>query len=263
MTTQNPEVLLTLDEAIEEVLGLLTGQDLVYVPGLDRYRAITRQLNRALRSTALEQEWAWYHTIESLGPAQEGETEMVMRASVRPRITGDDAVRLVASDGRPAVWAYYLPRDSIHKYVDRAGLWVTSVRNTLVFSRPFSASEDGLDVQAPVMREPTMFRLPDLPEDPNAPLPAVPAEIRNQPVDFAYPDLVTLRAAMYYAMTDPVMQPRVQTLEAQYKDLMYQVMERDTRMTDSPYLNDFSVPIISGLYPTGFAHRHPHSDERR
>jgi len=36
------EVRLTLDEAVAEVLGLLTGLDLTYEPELDRYRAITR-----------------------------------------------------------------------------------------------------------------------------------------------------------------------------------------------------------------------------
>lgn len=53
---QNAEVQMTLDEAVAEVLGQLTGLDLEYDPRLDRYRAITRQLNRATRANALEHE---------------------------------------------------------------------------------------------------------------------------------------------------------------------------------------------------------------
>lgn len=94
----------------------------------------------------------------------------------------------------------------------------------------------------------------------------MPEEVRNQEIDFPYPDVVILRAAMYYAMTDPVMQPRVQTLEAQYKDLMYQIIERDDRNTDSPFENEFIVPVQGGLaYPGfgGMGHMHPHADGGR
>jgi hypothetical protein len=44
---------------------------------------------------------------------------------------------------------------------------------------------------------------------------------------------------------------------------MYQVIERDDRNTDSPYLNEFFVPVQSGLETHHFYHHHPHSDERR
>jgi hypothetical protein len=55
----------------------------------------------------------------------------------------------------------------------------------------------------------------------------------------------------------------VQTIEAQYKDLMYQVIERDDRMTDSPFLNEFDLGISNGIVPVRLSHRHPHADERR
>ena len=98
-----------------------------------------------------------------------------------------------------------------------------------------------------------MFRLPESGS-------TVPAEVLNQPLDFCYPDVVILRAAFFYAQTDPVMQPRVQTLEAQYKDLMYQAIEREDRNTDSPYLNEFVLPVTNGLYGgEQYAHLHPHS----
>lgn len=261
----NPEVSLTLDEAVEEVLALLTGMDLSYDPRLDRYQVITRQLNRALRSNALEHEWSYYSDTRSIGTATFGEREYLIPTNLRPRIIGDDAVRLCDSDGNPRAWAYFLPRDALHKYPARGGLWASVTRSSVIFSRAINQLEEGLDIQIPVMREPTMFRLPEQPEDPNDPLVDVPDEIRNQPVDFPYPDIIILRAAFYYAQTDPVMQPRVQTLEAQYKDLMYQAIERDDRNTDSPFLNDFFVPVQNGLDTPGnpAVHAHPHSDERR
>jgi hypothetical protein len=55
----------------------------------------------------------------------------------------------------------------------------------------------------------------------------------------------------------------VQTLEAQYKDLMYQLIERDDRATDSPFQNEFTVPVQNSLEGGSVAHRHPHADERR
>jgi hypothetical protein len=264
MSEINPELTFTLDDAVAEVLGGLTGLDLTYVPEYDRYRSVTRCLNRALRATALEHEWSFYNDTWSLGPVVEGVTAVDLPNTLRPRVTSDDAVRLVDEDGVIRVWAYFLPRDALHKYGDRGqGLWVAHRRLSLMFSRPFYASEVGFDIQVPVMREPTMFRLPALPEDPNDPVETVPAEIRDQPVDFSYPDLIITRAAYFYAQTDPVMQPRVQTLEAQYKDLMYQVIERDDRNTDSPYLNEFTVPIQNGLGGTSYHSGHPHADERR
>lgn len=255
---------MTLDDAVAEVLGILTGLDLSYDPRMDRYASITRALNRALRAVAVEKEWSWFSSVVSVGSAVEGEQEVWLTSTQRPRIINDDCVRLVNDEGGVNMWAYFLPRDAIHKYGGRTGLWVSSTRNTLLFSRPFNNLEAGLDIQVPVMREPLMFRLPEQPEDPNEPLVTVPTEIREQLVDFQYPDLVILRAAFYVAQTDPVMQPRVQTIEAQYKDMMYQILERDDRITDSPYLNDFFVPIQNDLHGEDmFVHRHPHADERR
>lgn len=263
MTAINPELNFTLDDAVMEVLGFLTGLDLNYRPELDRYRAVTRCLNRALRSTALEHEWSYYSSTTSVGPVVQGDTRVTMPNTIRPRVTGDDSVRLVDEDGRVQRWAYFLPRDALHKYGDRGyGLWCAVNKLELWFSRPFYDFEAGWDIQVPTMREPVMFVLPDAPEDPDDPVTPVDPAIRDQPVDFAYPDLVTLRAAYYYAQTDPVMQPRVQTLEAQYKDLMYQIIERDDRSTDSPFVNEFILPVHNSIDSLSYHHSHPHADER-
>lgn len=260
----DPELVFTLDDAVMEVLGNLTGQNLDYDPRFDRYIAITRQLNRALRSNALEHEWGYYSTTLDAGLVTDGMKSIRLPVGYRPRAVGDDAVRLVNDNGDVAEWAYVLPRDALSKYIGRPqGLWCSFTRNDVFFSRPLYGYEVGLHVQVPVMREPTMFRLPMQPEDPEEQLVEVPAVVRDQPVDFSYPDVITVRAAFYYAQTDPIMQPRVQTLEAQYKDLMYQVIERDDRNTDSPYQNDFFVPVQASLVDRGFYHQHPHSDERR
>jgi hypothetical protein len=69
-----------------------------------------------------------------------------------------------------------------------------------------------------------------------------------QEVDFEFPDVVIARAAWLYAQTDPMMQPRVQTLQDQYKDLMYQLIERDTAFTDTPYQNEIIVPVQGDIY---------------
>lgn len=246
----NSEVLMTLDDAVAEVLGMLTGLDLTYEPELDRYRSITRQLNRALRANALENEWTYYASTAAVGTASEGESQVLLPSSMRPRIINDDAVRLLDGD-RVVTWAYFLPLDALHKYRDQPGLWGTlqsglwcSIeRQTLLFSRPFLAGENGLEIHVPVMREPRMVRLPDAGV-------TVPDAIRNQPLDFEFPDVVIARAAFYYAQTDPVMQPRVPTLEDGYKTLMYQLVERDTRHTDSPYVNPTVVPVQAGLVPS-------------
>lgn len=260
----NPELETDLDTAVKEVLGLLTGLDLTYVPEYDRYYAITRQINRAMRSCALEKEWSWFADTQSVGTAVAGNTVVNLPSSLRPRIVNDDAVRLVDDDGNVQVWAYFLPRDAGHKYQSRTGLWVTSTRQSLLFSRGFYNSEDGLDIQVPIMREPVMFRLPEQPEDPETPLVEVPLETRQSLIDFPYPDLIILRAAHYVAQSDPLYQPRVQTIEAQYKDLMYQIMERDDRHTDSPYQNEWNLPMEGSLRgPSYVNHRHPHADERR
>lgn len=259
---QNSNTVMTLDEAVAEVLALLTGQDMSYDPRYDRYQVIARTINRALRSTALEKEWSYYSDVRAIGTAVAGDNSIVLPTSVRPRMVNDDAVRLVNKYGQAVEWAYFLPRDAIHKYPGRVGLWCSVTRNTLTFSRPFKTHENGYEIQVPVMREPEQFAIPVPPEDPNAALVPVPAAVRAQEIDFPYPDLVVLRAAFLYAQTDPIMQPRVQTLEAQYKDLMYQIIERDDRMTDSPFLNDFTLGIQSGIHHDGPVHWHPHADDR-
>ena len=249
----NVEVQTTLDDAVAEVLGQLTGLDLTYVPELDRYRAITRQLNRALRGNALEQEWSFYASTLNIGQAVEGERALLLPSNQRPRIINDDAVRLHDEHGHAVMWAYFLPRDALHKYWDREGLWCSVTRRALEFSRPFFEGENGLEVHVPVMREPRMFRLPETGK-------TVSNTVRKQLIDFPYPDVIIARAAYYYASSDPVMQPRAQTLEEVYKDLMYQLIERDTSNTDTPYQNSFILPLENGLVPSGGRHWHPHAE---
>jgi hypothetical protein len=257
---------MTLEEAVEEVLGALTGMDLQYLPEMDRFQALTRALNKATRLNALEKEWSYYSGEHNVGTTVAGDRVFTMSSTVRPRMIGDDSARLVSvdEDGHEHTvrWAYYLPRDALSKYEYRTGLWCSVVRNTLTFSRPLWESEGDLDVLIVGMREPLMFRLPK-PLVPTDPPPTVPQEILDQEIDFSYPDVITMRAAYLYAQTDPVMQPRVQTLEAQYKDLMYQCIERDDRNTDSPYLNEFFVPVQAGIHSSPSFHGHPHADERR
>lgn len=249
----NVEVQMTLDEAVAEVLGTLTGLDLTYEAENDRYRAITRQLNRALRGNALENEWSFYASTTSIGPVGSCSDQVMLPASLRPRIINDDAVRFNDEQGVTVLWAYFLPRDALHKYQSRSGLWCSVERQTLKFSRPFSEAESTLEVIVPVMREPKMFRLPETGT-------TVPRAIRKQLVDFSYPDLIVARAAWGYAQTDPVMQPRVQTLEQEYKNIMYQLVERDTQSTDSPYINETIVPVQSGLRDYDHLHLHPHAN---
>lgn len=262
----NPEIAMTLDEAVEEVLGQLTGTELNYRPELERYRAVVRALNKATRLNALEKEWSFYSGEHTVGTTTAGDRVLYMASSIRPRMVGDDAARLVETDTEhehTVRWAYYLPRDALHKYEFRDGLWCSVVRNQLYFSRPLTEAEGEREVRIVGMREPVMFRLPEQPTDPDTPLTPVPAETLEQEIDYAYPDVITMRAAFLLAQSDPVMQPRVQTLEAQYKDLMYQAIERDDRNTDSPYLNEWFVPIQSGIVGTAMHHHHPHADERR
>lgn len=260
----NPDVSMTLDEAVNEVLGFMTGMDLTYASNYDRYRVVVRSLNRALRANALEREWSYYSDVEEIGTARHGVQTVSLRASVRPRIIGDDSIRLVDREGTPRVWAYILPRDAIEKYPMRRGLWASVTRQSLHFSRPFTRAEDGLRIQVPVMREPRMFKLPPHPENDVDPLPEVPIEVREQLVDFDYPDLIVMKAAYYFALSDPVMQPRAQTLDEQYKQLFYALNERDDRHTDSPFMNEFFVPIQSGIHSISYQdYHHPHADERR
>lgn len=255
----NLEVQLNLDDAVAEVLNSLTGLDLEYSPEFDRYQSIARTINRALRDVALEAEWACYTTTEDVGPVVPGERTVFLRPSVRPRINADDAVRLVYQ-GRPVEWAYFLPRDSLSKYDAKGGLRVAIIRNELHFSRPFLEAEAGWGIEVPVQREPRMFQIPNQPDDPYANRIPVPPEVREQLVDFDYPDLIVARATYLYAQTDPLMQPRVQTLEAIYKDRMYALSARNNQHNDSPYVNPTILPMQGDLYsyPAG-AHRHPHA----
>ena len=254
----NSDVQLTLEEAVQEVLQGLTGLNLSYDPSQDRFQSVVRSLNKAMRDVALEHEWSYFASTEDAGQIVEDVVDYEVSSKLRPRVINDDAVRLLDSDGVVRVWAYILPRDALHKYANRNGLWVAFVRNTMSFSRPPFDHEIGMRIQVPVMREPRMFRLPRSGRD-------IPTSVLRQPIDFDYPDLVVAKAMQLYAETDPVMQPRVQTLEAAYKDRMYQLVERDERFTDSPYLNDFFVPIqgsLEGVARHPMMHGHPHSDER-
>jgi len=263
--SENPELNQTLDDIVAEVLGLLTDQAVEYIPESDRYYVITRHINRALRSVATEAEWSWYASTENVGTAVVGQQAVNLRSTLRPRIINDDAVRLCRpGTDYPEVWAYWYPRDAIHKVPDRAQLYVAHTNSLLEFSRPFRSTEAGLEIHVPVMREPKMFRLPERPEDPTSPIPAgntqVPAEIREQPVDFAWPDLIALKAAYFYAQTNPIMQPRVQTLEANYDDLMYKLKDRDSRNTEAPFLNTYYVPVDGSIMHGSIPSHTPHSD---
>lgn len=250
------QVTMTLDECVKEVLVVLTGQDLVYDSSFDRFRVITRHLNRALRNNSLEQEWSYYSERLRLGEVQGGETSFVVNADWRFRVKGDDAVRFLNGDGVPVYWAYFLPRNALHKYASRAGMWCSVTRNEVLFSRPLPEGWAGAAVELNVMREPVVFVLP---HDPITPL---SQEVLDQPLDFPYPDLITARAAWLYAQTDPLMQPRVQTLEDQYKSLMYQLIERDDTFTDSPYQNEILVPVQNGIHSEGTYRPWPVSNRR-
>src|SRR6478609_76753 len=258
----NPELTMTLQEGVGEVLSLLTGLDLSYAPERDRFRSVARAINRALRSIALEKEWSYYSSTIDIGPAVEGATAITIANTVRPRMTGDDAIRFVdPEDDGIKMWAYFLPRDALHKYQGRGGMWAAANPGLITLSRPIPNALAGFRVELPVMRAPIMFEIPYQPEETEPD--TMDSGVYLAPIDFEYPDLVVLRAAYFYAQTDPIMQPRVQTLEAQHKDLMYQVIERDERHTDDPYQNEFFVPVQNGIVGNGMYHPHPHSDERR
>lgn len=259
----NPDVSMSLEEAVGEVLAVLTGLDLDYDPNQDRFRMVTRALNRALRANALEHEWSYYSSVEDLGYAMKGEREVPLRNNIRPRIIADDAVRLVdVKNKRVLTWAYFLPRDAIHKYAGREGLWCSITRSVLTFSRGFTPRENGTMIQVPVMREPKKLVLPPLPKNSVTPIESVPEALLRQELDFDYPDVIIARAAAIVAASDPVMQPRVQQLESDWKGLMYSLTERDDRATDSPFQNDFIVPVDNGIYPAApaWTHHHPHAD---
>lgn len=257
----NIDTSMTLDDAVMEVLQLLTGLDLQYDPQQDRYNSIVRCINRALRSVALEHEWSWFSDVASIGPAVAGQQEVVLPSRWRARIINDDSVRLCDQDGNAVVWAYWLPRDALHKNIGRRGLWCSLVRQTVAFSRQFNDFEDGLDIRVPIMREPKMHVLPKQPE--TGDLVAIDPDLLLEEIDFPYPDLVVAKAAYFYASTDPIMQPRVQTLDANYKDLMYQIIERDDRFTDSPDQNTWLLPVEGSLEGNHYFHRHPLADDGR
>jgi hypothetical protein len=260
----NEDVALTLDEAVAEVMGLLTGLDLELVPELDRYQAITRQLNRALRAVALESEWSYYSSTENLGPVHAGDRSVVMRASVRPRIIGNDSCRLVNPATKQVIeWVAFVPRDSLYTYAWQRGLWASHTGTRIDLSRPIFQNEDGWEFHIPVMREPSMFRLPPKPEDPNAEPEEVPEDVREQLVDFDFPDLVVRKAAYFYAQTNPTWQPRVQTLEANYKELLYPLVERDTRHTDAPPQNTWQLGIEGDATGTSLMPTRPSADWER
>src|SRR5690606_5023267 len=102
--------------------------------------------------------------------------------------------------------------------------------------------------------------LPPHPENPEDPIDAVPDEVREQLLDFSYPDVVLLRAAYYVAQSDPIMQPRAMALEEQMKDLYYALNERDDRNTDAPFQNEWLLPIQSNLHgTTNQDYHHPHA----
>ena len=112
----NIDVAKTLREAVDEVLGLLTGVDLQYDPAEERFHAIARVLNRALRFVALETEWSYYASTEEVGLVTPGTKDIELAPRLRPRLINDDAVRLLNRDGKVVEWAYFLPRDALHKY---------------------------------------------------------------------------------------------------------------------------------------------------
>lgn len=260
----NPETQLTLDEAVAEVFGLLVGLDLRQVPEQDRYYTITRQLNAAVQDVALEWEWSYYSDVEDVGVVTGGETTVDLRPSLRPRVIADDSVRFATDDGKAVYWAYFVPRDSLHKYSsERTGLRASYTRSTIEFSRPLYFNVPNLHIMVPVMREPKLFRLPEQPENKEDPLVTVPEDIRQQLVDFDNPRLVVKRAAWLYAQTNPLWQPRVQTLEASYKDSMYQLIERDKRNTDAPYQNEWNLPITSDIHDTRQYTGRPSADWER
>lgn len=243
MSVINPEVSMTLEEAVLEVLHVLTGQTLQYDPDQDRFRAIASSLNRALRSNALENNWSFYAetlTVDLTGKA--GDTVFTIDTDWRFRVISDDAVRIIDTDDNTVAWAYFLPRDALHKYANRGGLWCSVTRNVLTLNRPLPDAADGMTMEIPVMREPAGFAIPADPTVPMDPLTLA------QEVDFDFPDVVIARACWLYAQADPMMQPRVQTLEDQYKNLMYQLIERDTAFTDTPDQNEIIVPVQGDIY---------------
>lgn len=246
-------VAMSLRDAVNEVHNILTGLDLVYEDRYDIFHATVRQLNRSLRNVALEDEWAWYAEDVEAGTTTAGQTSVELDAGYRPRIQQDDAVRLVNSDGLAVRWAYYLPRDSLSKYLHSPELRVAVTRNQITFSRPLQNFEAGLKIVVPAMREPRQTRLPDSGQR------LSDAEL-NRSIDTEYPDMIVAHAAWQISMSNPLYQPRAQTLEGAFSDLKYALMERNTNHSDSPMRNTFT-PSYGDPY-LALPHNHPHSTRR-
>ena len=62
----NTDVQITLEQAVAEVLTLLTGVDLTFNPAEDTFHVVARCLNRAMRAVALEHEWSYYSSTEEV-----------------------------------------------------------------------------------------------------------------------------------------------------------------------------------------------------
>lgn len=245
---------MTLEEAVSEVHNILTGLDLTYDDRYDIFHATVRQLNRSLRAVALLEDWGWYVEELDLGLTTQGMTSVEVDRRYRPRVGQDDAVRLIdPNSGLVRYWAYYLPRDSINKYAARRELRVAFTKNTLTFSRPLQGFESGLSLRVTCMREPRQTRIPPAGEE------LTTVELTT-PIDFSSPDLVVAHAVWQISMSNPVYQPRAQTLESIYDDLRFSLTERDSDHSDSPYRNNFT-PSYGDPY-LAIPHRHPHSDRR-
>ena len=246
-------VQLSLQESVNEIHNILTGLDLTYEDRYDIFHATVRQVNRSLRQVALEDEWAWYVEEVDAGTTTVDMTEVELNSAYRPRVQQDDAVRLVNANGITVSWAYYLPRDSLNKQMHRPELRVAFTKNVIKFSRPLQLFESGLSIIVPAMREPKQTRLPE------AGARLTPAEL-SRAIDAEYPDLIVAHAAWKMAMSNPLYQPRAQTLEEEFNDLKYALTERNTNHSDSPMRNNF-VPSYGDPY-LATPHVHPHSDRR-
>lgn len=246
-------VQLSLREAVNEVHNILTGLDLEYEDRMDIFHATVRQINRSLRQVALEDEWAWYVEEVDAGTTTEGMTQVELSSSYRPRVQQDDAVRLTNSEGITVEWAYYLPRDSLSKYLYRRELRVAFTKNVILFSRPLQKFESGLSVIVPAMREPKQTKIPDAGQQLSA------ADLVRA-IDAEYPDMIVAHAAWKLSMSNPLYQPRAQTLEEEFNDLKYALTERNSNHSDSPLRNTFT-PSYGDPY-LAIPHGHPHSDRR-
>lgn len=256
----NSELEMTLEEAVAEFYGSLIGQDLQFIPERDKFQIAVRMLNKALRAIAREHEWAYYASTRNLGNPVAGERSIALPSSLRPRIINDDAVRLVnPTTGNAIRWAYFQPREAIHKYPADSQLYAAVMATSLQFSRPFYESEEVLEIHVPVMREPEMFRLPEQPTDPEEPLVTVPQEILDQPVDFDHPDLVVAKAIFFYAQTHPILQPRVMQLEDDFKTILYALQERNDRHTAAPFVNNWDMGIYGSIADGHSYHQSPHT----